>query len=280
MKIIQSKKMRQQPLIWKKAALNETPNGWTWKDIVFYPIHSWLYKLNNNPSLLVDELIMGSNPLINLLLLEKISRECVRKQEYKKVGIVFMNQPDYWAYDIVQDKSFLDAVYKKYAIKGKDIEDLIFKILDNISREFLDIYVINDPGLRINYYNKNDYVNGWIFHFLTKTEQISDEIEGYIKVQNDIRMMIYSELMKEMNKSNFAKKVKWLNSDEKNYPIIMTKGLKITSLPQGWIKMESKEDNGCISFDSELSKHSYGSAVCIPTLPEKLRENSLKQLEL
>lgn len=280
MEIIKSKKMSKQPLVWKKAALNETPPGWTWVDVFFYPVHSMLYILKDNPSLLVDEFIMGSNPVLSLLLLNKISKECVKKQESKKVAIFFVNQPDYWAYDIVQDKLFFDEIYKNYAIRASSIEELISKILDNISREFLEIYIINDDDLRISYYTKDDYVNGWIFNFLTKQKQDTNEVDGYIKVQNEIRVMVYSELLKELGKNKLAKKIKWDKMDAKNYPIVMTKNLKITSLPQGWISMQSEEKDNCVYFKSEASDCSFGSAISIATLPEKLRENSINQLKL
>lgn len=280
METVNSKKMSKQPLVWRKAAIKETPRGWTWMDVVFYPIHSMLYILNKNPSILVDEFIMGANPILNLLLLHKLSKECVKNNTYKKVAIFFVEQSDYWAYDIIQNPEFFAEIEKIYGIRAKTIEELIFNILNNISREYLEVYIIKDDALRINYYSKDDYVNGWIFHFLTKKESVTKDAVGYIKVQNDIRTVISTELIKELNKNKLAKKVKWLNMNDKHYPIVMTKELKITSLPQGWINIFSEEKDDCVYFSSEVSDCSFGSAVCIPTKPEKLRENSLKHLKV
>lgn len=278
MEIIKSIKMSKQPLVWRKAALQETPSCWTWKDIVFYPVHSLLYKLSNNPSLLVDELIIGSNPILNLLLLHKISKECVKSQEYKKVGIFFINQIDYWAYDTIQTKEFFDAIYQNYGIKASNTEELINKILDSISRDYLDIYVINDTDLRINYHIKDEYTNGWIFHLLNKTDAEANEVDGFIKVQNDIKNVVQSELLRSLYKDKVAKKLKWENTSVKNYPILMSKNIKVTSLPQGWINTTSEEANNIVYFSSSISEYSYGSAVSIASLPDILRKNSLEQL--
>jgi len=278
MEIIKSLKMHKQPLVWKKAALKELPSCWTWKDVVFYPIHSILYKLNNNPSLLVDELIMGANPIINLLLLYKISKECVKDDTIKKVGLFFVNQNDYWAYDIIQNKDFFDEIYKIYKIKASNIEDLMIKILDGISREHLEIFIINDNNLRINYHIKDQYLDGWIFHLLSTDENDCSKIDSYIKVQNEIKNMLTSELLRLIHKNKLAKKIKWDEINEKNYPILMSKNISITSLPQGWINLESKEEEGLVSFISYIQDYCYGSAISIAMLPEKLKQNSLEQL--
>jgi hypothetical protein len=280
MEIIKSIKMSKQPLVWRKAALQETPSGWTWKDVVFYPIHSFLYILNNNPSLLVDELIMGSNPILSLLLLHKLSKECVKIEEYKKVGLFFINQSDYWAYDIIKNKDFFDTVYENYGIKSSNIEELINNILDGISREYLDIYIINDNDLRISYHIKDNYTKGWIFHLLNKTDIEATEVNGFIKIQNDIKDIVQSELLRTLYKDKIAKKVKWENSNKKHYPIIMSKNIKVTSLPQGWINTASEEKDGVIYFQNNLIEYCYGSAVSIATIPELLRKKSLEEIKL
>ncbi len=270
--------MHKQPLVWKKAALKELPSCWTWKDIIFYPIHSALYKLNKNPSLLVDELIMGANPIINLLLLYKISKECVKSDTFKKIGIFFINQNDYWSYDIIQSKEFFDEIYKNYRIRASNIEDLTQKLINEISREHLDISIINDNNLRVNYHINDEYLKGWIFHLLNKDEQNSLEVDSYIKVQNEIKNMITSEFLKLIYKDKLAKKVKWEGISEENYPIIMSKKINITSLPQGWINLESQEENGIINFKSSIQDYCYGSALSISASSDKLRENSLQHL--
>lgn len=280
MEIIQSLKMSKQPLVWRKAALQETPSCWTWKDVVFYPIHSLLYKLNNNPSLLVDELIMGSNPILNLLLLHKLSKECVKFEEYKKVGIFFINQSDYWAYDIIKNKEFFDSIHENYGIKASSIEELINNILDGISREYLDVYIINDNDLRISYHIKDEYTQGWIFHLLNKTDNEHTEVDGFTKIQNDIKNIVQSELLRTLYKDKIAKKIKWVNSNSKDYPILMSKNINITSLPQGWINISSEEKDSVIYFKSNLIDYCYGSAISIATIPEMLRKSSLKQIIL
>lgn len=280
MEIIHTRKMRNQPLVWRKAALQETPSCWTWKDVVFYPIHSMLYKLSNNPSLLVDELIMGSNPLLNLLLLHKLSKECIKFEQYKKVGIFFIQQVDYWAYDVIQQKEFFNEIYKIYGIRASNIEELIQKTLDGISREHLDIYIINGDDLRINYHIKDGYTNGWIFHLFNKKEQNTNEPSEFIKVQNKIKEMIQAELLRLVYKDGVGKKVKWHKSSDENYPIIMSSNLNITSLPQGWIDITSEERDEVVYFNSSVTDFCYGSAKSIATIPETLRKHSLEQLNI
>lgn len=272
--------MQKQPLVWRKAALQETPSCWTWKDVLFYPIHSFLYKLNKNPSLLVDELIIGSNPIVNLLLLYRLSQECIKNDEHKKVALFFINQIDYWSYNIIQDEVFFDEIYKNYRIKAKNIEELINKILDSISREHLDIYIIDEPELRINYHIKDEYTQGWIFHLFNNVDSQLNEIEQFTKIQNDIKTMIKTEFLHILYKDKMAKKVKWENVGTDKNPILMSKNIKITSLPQGWINTISEEKEDVIYFSNSISQYSYGSAVSIATIPEILKNNSLQQIKI
>ena len=281
MKIFNATKMGDQPLVWRQAASKEKNRGWSVLNSILYPIlnpiHKYFYEGKNNPSLIVDELIVGSNPIINLLKLYEISK-LNSKLEHKKVAIFFIEQFDYWAYTIIQEKDFFTEIEKSYGIKVNSIEDLVATIINNISYEFLDLYIIKEKKLRINYYNKDEEINGWILHLMNKTEGEEPAVKEYIKVQNDIRNKIEQNLFEEFEKQKNIKQVKWGTLDETAHPIVCSKKIILTSLPQGWINMDSENKNGIVYFKHEAEEFSYGSAKCIGTTPELLREISYKQL--
>jgi hypothetical protein len=107
-----------------------------------------------------------------------------------------------------------------------------------------------------------------------------NEVDEFTTVQNDIKKMVKTELLHALYKNNMAKKVRWQKFGIGQYPILMSKNIKITSLPQGWISTNSEENNGVIYFSNSISQYSYGSAISIATIPEILRKNSLQQIHI
>ena len=278
--IKKSKKMSSQPLLWKQASINFNKRGWNISSIVvfFIPIKN-LFELMDNPSIMVDYLVIGSNPILNILILEEISKKCYEKHEHKSVAVFCPNQPDYWNYELINDDTFWREISKKRNKNIKNIKELFQDICFNLQKEYLEILLVKEDNMFVKYAQYDKYVDGWVFHLFEKDEKENKlKLDPYIEMQNDIKSIIKEEFLKNMFKFKLIKKIKWENLTEKNYPVILTKKVHLTSLPQGWINSSFNSNEDLIIFKNDLSLCSYGSAVHIMTNKQKLKEISKEDI--
>lgn len=274
-----SQKLGSQPLLWRQAVSGSPYRGWSLFNIIFYPIMKPLYKKKNHPSLLLDQLIVGNNPIINALLIYQLSKQCMEKDIRQKVGILITKQPDYWAYDSVRNAELFSIITKKTGLKVTKVEDLFDTLFSNISSEYLEIVIIKEEDLVIKYAKHDEFINGWIFHLFFKKKQDQVNVEDYINFQNDIKEMIYEKFSNSLQKYKLSKKIKWNNVDEVNYPIVLTPKVYLSSIPQGWINMNSQVIDSTVYFEHDLTNYSFGTARKIPTKIKNFTQISLSSIE-
>jgi hypothetical protein len=102
----------------------------------------------------------------------------------------------------------------------------------------------------------------------------------YFVYQNEIREKINEFFVNKLKVLKIYKEIKWFETKPKKkfQPIIIAKNMFITSIPQGWINSESKEDVGKVSFKNELTNYSYGSSVKTSVNQKVLKEISIENI--
>lgn len=259
-----SKKLGKQPLKWCFAVSSSPYNHNMWWVKLLSPIIKLLYKKKHHPSLLVDDAIIGSNPILTAILLYKISQDSLLRSESKKIALLFTEQLEYWPYENVQQEKFWKHISSETKMTITSQEDFFHKIIQNILWDNIELYNVSDDNLAIEYYKETPDL-GFIFHLFRKKQQQLTTEDEFIVHQNDIRKELMLLFTKKMHSVESYKKLKWLGEDEKNYPILMANKIYLTSLPQGWINIESKTIDGVVYFEHALKKHAYGSANRIAT---------------
>lgn len=277
-KFIESKPLGNQSLLWRQAVTSSDNRGWNLTNIFLYFFKKYYFKYKNKPSILLDTLIVGSNPILNALLLEKIIYQSESKEKIK-IGIMVNEQPDYWGYEIVNDSLFFFTINKNRK-EVSTVEEFYKDIFEKISNEKVEIFFINESETFINYVAYDEFVNGWIIHLFKKEKPDLDLHDNTI-LQNDIKSLLSVKLSETLDKFGLLKKIYWKNRSKENEPVILSKKIFLTSLPQGWLSCEhlgTNEDKDLVLFKHELISHSFGTAKRIMSNEVKMKKFALKDI--
>lgn len=279
--IIYSKYFKDQPLLWRQAVINSDNRGWNLINIILYYYKKIKFIYKKNPSYFVDYLIIGSNPILNSILIKKITEKNLSKKI--KIGLFYTEQPDYWGYEIVNENSFFETINNtKLLINNiKDMESYFEEITKNIDSLKFEIILLNEKNVFINFHQYDKYVNGFIFH-LFKKDKIKLELDNIIIVQNDIKNMLMKNYLLFLEKKNLIKQILWSDRRIDNTPFILSKKVFLTSLPQGWVSclsMENEYDKNIVEYNHSLIKNSYGTAKNIMSKKSNLSAFSLENIK-
>lgn len=114
--IIKAKKLKDRSWDWRQIAVNGIYRKKSFKTFLMAPLFKILYRRKNTWSHVTQNLIVGQNPWLNLLLAWRLS--------FKYNEIMIWNAPglDWWNYSILQTETFLIACKKWFPYL--DIESL------------------------------------------------------------------------------------------------------------------------------------------------------------
>jgi len=272
---VKSKPLGKQPALWKQAFSSSPYRGWNFFTILLYPIIYLLYKHKKKPSLLLDHFIVGSNPIINLILLSKLSTHNNKKT--LKIGIHMPIECDYWSYELIENPIIFNLLERITGIKSDNITDFINLFFIQLSKRNIELFLIDNES-SISFIKKDDFINGWILHLITK-EDTRPTVSDFIEKQNIIKEKIINSFMSLIFSHTNIKKVEWVNKSYQNYPVILTKNISVSSLPQGWVDSKVNSTKDISYFTNILSDYSYGSAKFIVTNPALFSNFCLNQLK-
>lgn len=282
-------KMGKRPFVWRQAVTGSPHKGWSLRNMFLYPILYFQYSFKNHQSFLCDSLIIGSNPVLNLLLLKKIANQAFYEQKHQKVGILNIEDGDYWAYHELKKDSFWKEFNEAMVFKVKGLETFMDDIIKNTSWDYIEPVFIETQDLSIQFVRKEDEVNGYIGHLMEKKIDktvFSPQMPTVIESENQLKTQLWQELVRKcLNSVESFKKLKWSiptaqtpDNAEKTH-IFLTKKIYLTSLAQGWLNIQTEQKEGFSYFKSEFSEQSFGSAIKIANDFLKLEKQVLQDIQ-
>ncbi len=226
--------------------------------------------MRDQPVFQVDHLIVGSNMLLNLVLLYKISEKNLNNPT--NIGIYSPKELDYWAYDIIVDNEIFKKIQSNTQFKDcEKIEELIELMVNSIKKTKIKVFLL-DERFRINYVEYDNNNNKSFFWFDNEKNNVVKN-EKFIEENNKIKLFTNETIINFLEKGVFFNKVIWnfknnfqkykeVNS-EKKYALAIAEYVYITSLPQGWLSLKNdiREDRVC--FNAENSYKLFGTSKVI-----------------
>ncbi len=272
--------IKHQEKKWIEAAFNRKHRGLSIKSLWDNFLQKFFSKRKNYPSFLSDYVIVGNNPIINMLLLYKINNQR-RVDEKIKVTFIIQNQPDYWDYSIAGDKVFLDLLNEYLQIDKKNIEEIFEEIIYKINKENIELCFLNSEEWNIQYHRYDSLTKSWSLFLFNNTNKKDINIHEYFLYQNQIREKINTFFIKKLKGLKAHKEIKWFEKKPKKkfQPIIIAKNMFITSIPQGWINSEYDTNVNEVNFKNELTQYSYGSSIKTSINQQNLKEISIENVK-
>ncbi len=290
--IIKSKPFIKQPFVLKQFAYKHKNRGYTPLSfcIMLWKLVSERFSgtKKDNTSYRIDHLLIGSNGLLNLLLLKKINDLAIKENKVFSVGIFEPKEKDYWYYEIVnKNEEIADSFCFQLGInkqKRINIPKLIKDVGDkNIFSNIKIIYI--DNRYKIDYLEHDEYTNNWFLYFNNKKLTVPG-VGEFIEFQNEVKDNLNNEIKVNLFKNDMAKQLVWFrkksNADKKefNSPILISKNLMLSSLPQGWCELEHQiQENGCVKYKNKYEIRSFGTANSICSNGENFKQHTIKDIE-
>lgn len=247
------------------------------KMFLLWPIILFGYKKKHHPFFKTTYSIIGSNPILNLLTLYQLVQE-KKILPHTKITLFFTNSLDYWNYDLLEESIFFENLSKNYGFRSRNIQDWIEEIFDFFSQQhiFKNILILHKQNLFIEKYFQDAFTNFHIFELIEKDITIP-QAHPYIEKQNEIKKRFIQKIIQKFY--SFDSHYLSYKIYKKNYqPILLTDFVFLTSLPQGWLSLESEEHDDIINFQHILKNNSYGSALKIGISEDSLTKISLDSL--
>lgn len=280
-------KASKQPLLWTQAIRQTEYRGYSKRNILLSPIISQTFPFKKHLSYKLDHLIIGANPILTYLLILQLHKInlIVDNKNPIKIGVLFLDENDYWAYHALEKKEFWLELYTITKQKwGKNFQDLL-KLNTHIFQDDKQqelIFIDNNFSIMNCLYD--EYVDGYILHLKDK-EPIqknfhSETMPNVVESENIIRKKYQLELIehfKDLNKKGMAinnlsyplEKVSCKDNPTPTH-LLLSQRVWLTSHPLGWLQTTPVDTQHPFNFDDEsftqilyshlLSNYSFGSA--------------------
>lgn len=285
MKILSPTKVKKIPLSWRQAIAQNENRGFNlttfFKQFVFSR-----NPFRNHSVFISDYLILGANPVLNLLILKNILSEIQEKNITTKkiISLITTNSFDYWGYHAFEKEDVWKMLGQDFSIKYKNIEDFFdSEISSLIIPENVELVFVNDKNFSIYSIQKDNFVEGYFLHLVDYKEEkidIFSHMKTVFKAENNIRSKYY-----HLFKNFFYKKQTVLdNIAELSFPekklftkdsnvfshLLCTKEIYLSSITN-LIESKNKEETIEIMneelevtrFEHWLYSHSVGSTNLI-----------------
>lgn len=287
---IDSIDIMKQPLVWRQFVAKHKLRGVNFLTIALDIYKKIIYKTKifnvsfsrmYSPSFIFDLIIVGSNPIMTMLLLNKL--EQVKTEKKIRVGLYIPLEMDYWAYDIIKDDEILKELSKILNTEILKIEDMITHISQ---KNFNNIEIISiDKRYKIDYFEQDEITKNFAIYF-SKDKNELPIVADIIKYQNEVKNMLILKMMKDFYKNNAIKKLIWKHTAPKNDfvfypPIAFSKNILLTSLPQGWMSAQYTIDKqDIVKYSHILSEFSFGTAKTICANMDIFKTHSARDIQL
>lgn len=223
--------------------LKYTPNRFLFN---FLHVYLTTHFVDKKPTITCDHHIIGDNPIANLLLLYFIAEDTKKSNNNKVIVISSPKHYDYWQYSSIQNPKLYETISE---IVGEEI--LNFQsFLEFISRktpltQTKIFYQENTP----EWSRYDHFIKEYLFSFSSKnlqenqdyTTQTENPISEIIVAENNIRKTLKQEIHTYLHKFGLLADIK--NEHEDKSLKIFSKYVYLTSLPQGWLEIETIKDS-------------------------------------
>ncbi len=240
--------------------------------------------LRDQPVSIFDSLIVGSNMLLNLLILEKITKNIGKKEI--NVGIYLPKELDYWSYNIIGTEELLTKLKNiedfSNCVKIEDVFDVIIRKLKGRNFNLL----LLDDRYRINYVEYDNNTQCSFFWFDNQKNKIVKN-EYFIEQNNKIKNFINDKIIKMFTNSLDLSKLSWnfkktfqKNEEEQNVALAISKATYLSSLPQGWMTLNNDVQKDKVCFKSELDNkyYLYGTSKVIFFEQNNMIKNCIQEV--
>lgn len=247
MKVIQPKLLKHQSAKYFDAFFSKKQTNIISK-IFFRIVRRYIAEEKNNQSYDFDYLICGVNPIYNSLLLLNI----LKKATYNISVGIYINETmqDYYPYDVIlKEMNF-------------NIDQTLEEIYKIAKEKNINIINLNDNVLFPYECKKED--GFFLMRLFVPNRSIKSSANQYVEYNNKLK----NELQKKYNKiiNQLSKKIKWNISNITNdtLPVLFTRNLYLTSIPQGWLEIKN-EKLKCdlrekLILNHDFVENSFGSA--------------------
>jgi hypothetical protein len=242
MKNFNSQKVKKLPILWKQAIAQRKQRGINLKTFIMHYL-LFINSFRNHQSLLLDYLILGSNPILNLIKLVEI----IKNQKTKKpiiIGILNSNDLDYWGYHAFEKEDVWNLLKKDYSLSYQDINDFFSQSIDSLYiDEHIKLVFINDFNFSFNDLRYDNYMNGYILNLVDKKEENFDlfnTMKSIVRAENNIKskfLHIFKNSFKQKQtvldnifECSFPDKKEFSKASNISSHIICTKEIYISSI--------------------------------------------------
>lgn len=248
------------------------------KMFLLWPIILFGYQKKHYPFFSTNYLIVGSNPILNLLYVYQLIQEKKIKKN-TKITIFFTNSLDYWNYDLLEEPIFFQTLSEQYGFRSSTIQDWIDEIFYYFSQHdiFKNIFIFHKQNIFIEKYFQDSFSQSHILELYEKEITVPYP-HPYIAKQNEIKKNILQMIIQKFYNAH-AHYLSYKIYKKNHYPILLSNQIVLTSLPQGWLSLNAQENHHITSFQHDLQKYSIGSALKIGISEESLTKISLESLQ-
>ncbi len=278
--IVKSIEITKQPFVWKQFISKNKYRGYHPLSLLLNAF-KWMVRDHNfpkkySPSFLFDHLVIGSNPIITLLLINEVIKN---NKTNIKIGLYFPEEKDYWKYDLIKEKDFFKVISKKLNSKIESIDDFVnyFSIMNNVE------LILIESRYKIEYVENDDFTKGSLIYF-SKEENNNIQVNDFIEYQNEVKRFIQEKTIKNLLDKNLMKKLIWKKTsklEDKSFycPIVLAKNVYLSSLPQGWLSMNNEiSKENIVKYNHVFKNNSFGTARAICSNFELLKEHCLEDI--
>lgn len=272
----------------QRALTRQADHNWTKFQRFFLEAYiNYTYPYKKHEGYVLDHLIVGSNPVLNYFLLQKLfsyAKNLYDKNQLSsplKIGLLIPDTTDYWGYQFMKHKDFWLRLNKALT-KSEDISKFILT-KDSIN-DFNDFY--NNPNIANLYLLENsNFEPGFVFNNnfseeyviqLVDKKPIDEEYHWFhqeklgvlLKQQNRLANNIKNEFIEKFFKYSHINPAlkqlvypeKKMFASEKDNPtpmhFLLTKLIWSTSFPYNWFPLNSYSSSPS-QFDSIFSENLY-----------------------
>ncbi len=241
----------------------------------------------NQPFYMFDHLIVGSNMIINLIILNSIL-DNIKNTNVANIGVFLPKELDYWSYDLLNESSFLEEFKKiPYLTNKKNIDEILKELIERLNSKKMNIIFL-DERFRINYVEYDNFTKTSFFWFDNKKNNIVKN-EANIETNNEIKNFMNKEVLKVFEKNENTYKLIWdfhstyikdSNYETNNCALSISKNTHISSLPQGWLNLNNKISQQRVDYEND-KYILYGTAKTVYLEKKSLKEqyfNDFKEL--
>lgn len=283
-------KMGKQPFFWRQAVTESPHRGWTIRNILLYPLIKYRYRFKKHESFLCDVLIIGSNPILNTLLLKKLAQLSQDKQTKLKVGILKVSDADYWAYHQFKKPAFLGLLSEHFKFDIPDINSFMKEIVSSANWNYIEPVFMNNDDLNIQYLKKDIYTNGFICHLVKKDnkkhELFSHQLPVVNTQENRLKEKLWYNFAKEFFTSvdsyreiQWSKPVHQTQDNLEKSHILLCRNVFLSSLPNDWLNIKTDRNEEYTFFKHDFIKESVGSAFKIANNFTQLEAQVLEDIK-